>query len=268
MDRSERPADAALAASDVWNLDTRRLGRQVLVYERVASTNDVALAAGGEGVVVLADEQSAGRGQYGRSWLAPPRSSVLLSVVLTPPPPLRRPAVLTAWAAVAVCAVVEDVVGTPPRIKWPNDVLLEGRKVCGILIEQEQSGTRPPATVAGIGLNVAQSAADLLAAGLPDAISLCQSTVRPLRTHSVARQLIRQLDDDYDRLCCGDLALLEERWRRHLGLLGRTVRADCRGGTYCGRLLELGFGGVELERAGAAPLLLQPEVVLHLEAFD
>jgi BirA family biotin operon repressor/biotin-[acetyl-CoA-carboxylase] ligase len=278
MERSESTADSAsirnpqsaIRNSEVWHLDTRRLGRQVLVFERVESTNDVAAALAGdrgEGVVVLADEQSAGRGQYGRSWLAPPRSSVLLSVLLMPPPPLSRPAVLTAWAAVAVCSVVEDLVGLAPRIKWPNDVLLQGRKVCGILIEQG-GGARQPATVAGIGLNVGQGAAELLAAGLPEATSLSQCTARPLATHTVARQLICRLDEDYDRLCGGDLAGLEECWRRYLDLLGRSVRAECHGGTYNGRLRELSFAGLALERVGTAPLLLQPETVLHLDADE
>ena len=72
------------------------------------------------------------------AWLAPPGASVLMSVLLFPPPPLRRPAVLTAWAAVAVCTVVRRVTGVPAKIKWPNDVLLRGRKVCGILIEQRR----------------------------------------------------------------------------------------------------------------------------------
>ena len=85
------------------------------------------------------------------SWLAAPGASVLLSVLLFPPPPLRRPSILTAWAAVAVCKIIQKLVGCAARIKWPNDILLGGRKVCGILIEQGRG------TVAGIGLNVRQS---------------------------------------------------------------------------------------------------------------
>ena len=81
-------------------------------------------------------EQTAGRGQYGRVWTAPAGSSVLLSVLLFPPPALRRPTLLTAWAAVSVCETIQELANLSATIKWPNDVLINGRKVCGILIEQ------------------------------------------------------------------------------------------------------------------------------------
>ncbi len=254
------------APREEWQLDTRRLGRRVLVFDRVESTNTIAgSATGQEGLAVLADEQTAGRGQHGRTWLAPPRASVLLSLRLSPPPPLRRPAFLTAWAAVAVCEVVRELVGVPARIKWPNDVLLRGRKVCGILIEQAHAG-ETGVTVVGIGLNVQQSDADFLAAGLPQATSLAALAGAPLDTHEVARRLVYQLDEDYDRLCGGDRNTLEALWKWHLGLLGRFVVAECADGAQRGRLIEIGFAGLELERPGRAPLVLRPEEVLHLEA--
>ncbi len=122
-----------------WSLATRRLGRRVLVFDRLDSTNTLAASLANDpanaGLAILADEQTAGRGQHGRTWLAAPAQSVLLSLVIAPPPELCRPAVLTAWAAVAVCAVIQQTIAQPPRIKWPNDVLLNERKVCGILIE-------------------------------------------------------------------------------------------------------------------------------------
>src|SRR5262245_26870605 len=149
-----RPQEEAFPLRATWHLDTRRLGRQVFVYRRLDSTNSRAALlgeAGSEGLAVLADEQTAGRGQHGRSWQAPPRSGVLLSVLLYPPEALARPAVLTAWAAVSVCETVRRLTGWQPRIKWPNDVLLHGKKVCGILIEQSQLAGRLAAVV-GIGL--------------------------------------------------------------------------------------------------------------------
>src|SRR6516225_9244551 len=127
------------APREVWTLATRRLGRRVLVFDRLDSTNNLAATLANdpanEGLAILADEQTAGRGQHGRTWLAAPGQSVLLSVLIAPPPELCRPAVLTAWAAVAVCATIQRTLDQPPRIKWPNDVLLNERKVGGILIE-------------------------------------------------------------------------------------------------------------------------------------
>jgi BirA family biotin operon repressor/biotin-[acetyl-CoA-carboxylase] ligase len=244
-----------------WPLDTRRLGRRVLVFDTLDSTNTFAarLAAEGatEGVAILAREQTAGRGQHGRTWLAARDDSVLLSVLLDPPPALRRPAVLTAWAAVAVCELVREITGIPARIKWPNDVLLHGRKVCGILIEQGRM------TVAGIGLNVQQSAERFAAAGLPEATALAQFAAPP-PTAEVARRLLRWLDQEYDALCEGHIATLEACWKWHLGLLGKEVVAECIDGDYRGRLRELTFGGAILERSGTGPLVLRPERILHL----
>src|SRR5205823_1744339 len=99
-----------------------------------------------------------------------------------------RAPVLTAWAAVAVCATVRLVTGRQARIKWPNDVLIHGRKTCGILIERSRG------TVVGIGLNVRQSGADFEAAGLPEATSLAQFTSEAPDTYAVARLLLEQLD--------------------------------------------------------------------------
>jgi BirA family biotin operon repressor/biotin-[acetyl-CoA-carboxylase] ligase len=249
------------APREEWSLPTRRLGRRVLVYDRVHSTNDLAAMLTADpshdGMAVFAGEQTAGRGQHGRTWQAAPRSSVLLSLALSPPAPLCRPAILAAWAAVAVCATVYRTVARQARIKWPNDVLVSGKKVCGILIEQGKG------VVAGIGLNVQQTAADFAAAGLPDATSLSQLTEERLDTDAVARLLLEELDTGYDALLQGDLGTLEATWKWHVGLLGKETLAECSDGWHRGRLVEMGFNGVEL-RGPDGELLLPPEKVLHL----
>src|SRR5579871_2543608 len=159
-----------------WNLSTRSVGRRVLVYDRTDSTNERAAERAGsianDGLVVLAREQTAGRGQHGRTWQCPPGSGVLLSVLVHPPPEIRRAAILTGWAAVAVCETIRQATNLQARIKWPNDVLLDGRKVCGILSELRASplrlGEDPPqwAAIVGIGLNVNQPAEAFQSPGL------------------------------------------------------------------------------------------------------
>jgi BirA family biotin operon repressor/biotin-[acetyl-CoA-carboxylase] ligase len=255
-----------LPPREVWSLPTRRIGRQVLLFDRVDSTNSLAASLAGQadsdGLALLADEQSSGRGQHGRTWLAPPRSSVLLSVLIYPPANLCRPAILTAWAAVSVCAVVQQTTGRQPAIKWPNDILLHGRKVCGILIEQSQQHGAP-ATVAGIGLNVAQTDEQFVQAGLPLATSLAANGSQGMDSHSVARLLLQQLDEWYDRLCQGDLASLESVWKDRLELLGEEVLVEGANETRRGRLVEMGFSGIVLEQHDG-PGLLPPEAILHL----
>jgi BirA family biotin operon repressor/biotin-[acetyl-CoA-carboxylase] ligase len=251
-----------------WRLDTHLVGRRVLVFDQLESTNSYAAGLASDpatdGVAVLAREQTAGRGQYGRSWLCPPDSGVLLSVLVFPPPALRRPVLTTAWAAVSVCRTVYQVAAIQPRIKWPNDVLLRERKVCGILIEQSLREGAEGGTVVGIGLNVNQTAEAFAAAGLTEATSLGAVTGTPHESACVARLLLTELDREYRRLLAGDLMTLEADWRNHLGLLGRTVLLECHGGDHRGRLREIGWEALEVQLADGTPLRLAPESVRHV----
>jgi BirA family biotin operon repressor/biotin-[acetyl-CoA-carboxylase] ligase len=243
--------------------ETRRLGRRTLVFDRLESTNTYAAQLandpGNDGTVVIAREQTGGRGQHGRTWQCPPGAGVLLSVLVFPPPALRRVALLTAWAAVSVCETIRQVCGRQAVIKWPNDVSLAGRKVCGILIEQGRG------TVAGIGLNVNQSAEFLARAGLPLAGSLASVVGNPFDVPEVARLLIGQLDQEYDRLCRGDLSTLEGCWKGLIGLLGKQVAVECLDGIRMGVLRDLTFEGLEFQTADGGIVRVPPEMVRHLE---
>jgi BirA family biotin operon repressor/biotin-[acetyl-CoA-carboxylase] ligase len=255
---------------DVCHTGRQRLGRQLWSFQRVQSTNTLALALGNDpandGLVLLAHEQSSGRGQNGRTWTAPAGSSVLLSALLFPPVSLRRPALLTAWAAVSVCETIDEVVGLQASIKWPNDVLVQGRKVCGILIEQRHAGPRelPPATVVGVGLNVQQSARFFDEANLPLAASLASLSGKTLETRLVAERLIDQLDMAYDRLLQGDTATLEALWKTRLGLLGEQVVLETLNQKEEGRLLDITWEGLLLAQSGTAVQIL-PEMVRHMD---
>lgn len=248
---------------EIWRFGTRQIGRRVLVFESVPSTNDVAaeLAAEPEsaGTVVLADFQSAGRGQYGRVWESRPGASLLASVLVFPPPALVRPVILTAWAAVAVGDAVRQLTSVQARIKWPNDLLIRGKKICGILIEQKAG------TVVGIGLNLNQSADDFAAAGLPQATSLAVVSGSRVDPKTAAEVLVHRLDEEYGRLVSGERGALEADWKWRIGLLGRQVVAELAdGSTAAGRLREMGFEGLELEHGGGSFQVLTPEAVRHL----
>jgi BirA family biotin operon repressor/biotin-[acetyl-CoA-carboxylase] ligase len=258
---------------DQWQTEHRHVGRRVLLFDEVDSTNTRAALLGddpaNDGVVLLADVQTGGRGQHGRSWLCPPRSGVLMSVLLFPPPLLRRPALLTAWAAVSVCETLRAVADLPAMIKWPNDVLVHGRKVCGILIECGSSPAGGFRAVAGLGLNLNQDGDDFAKAGLPQAGSLRMFTGQCHDRNAVARRLLHALDEEYQRLVQGDLATLEDLWQRRLGLRGKTVTAECGDSRHRGRLVEMGWDGLWLDVPGReGPLVLAPEAVRHLDAVS
>jgi BirA family biotin operon repressor/biotin-[acetyl-CoA-carboxylase] ligase len=256
-----------------WVLDGEFLGQRIAVYDRLDSTNTLALSLAQDpdqhGVVILAREQTAGRGQYGRSWHAPPGSSVLMSLLLFPPLALRRPALLTAWAAVSVCETILKLANLQATIKWPNDVLLHGKKICGILIEQRTTGNTefPLASVIGIGLNVAQTAEMFAQAQLAVACSLAMVGQRSFRFDEVAKTLIAELDAQYAALIAGDFATLEAQWQWRLGLLGKMVVVEGMNQHYRGRLIDVTLAGLDLEVDGER-LRLAPESVKHLHGAE
>jgi BirA family biotin operon repressor/biotin-[acetyl-CoA-carboxylase] ligase len=259
------PSDPGFPPADVWSLETGHIGRRVLVFDQLPSTNDHAAALAADpanaGTAVVARFQSAGRGQHGRTWVSRPGTSLLMSVLVAPPPAVARPVILTAWAAVAVAEAVFDLTGRRPGIKWPNDLLAEGRKVCGILTE------RGVGTVVGIGLNLNQTADEFAAAGLPAATSLAEIAGRPFELRPTAGAVLRRLDEGYARLLAGDRDTLGAGWRRGLGLLGRSVVAELTDGTAVGgRVREIGFDGIELEVGDRAVRVLMPEFVRHVTA--
>ena len=219
------------------------------MLDRVGSTSDEASRAAGdpsaEGLVVLAEEQTAGRGRRGRRWSAPAGSSVLLSVLLYPTGPLAGPPWLTALGAIAAAEVVEAATGRAAGIKWPNDVRVEGRKVAGVLVERGRG------VVVGIGLNVHHRPGDFPPALAQPAASLAMLAPGPLDRSELARDLIRGLDRWYGRGLGGDLAGLDEAWRSRFEPLGRPVRLETGAGrVLVGRLTDAGLGrGLLLEPA-------------------
>ena len=256
-------------APEHWAFPTVHLGRRAWVYESLESTNDTAAALGADpvhaGLAVVARHQTAGRGTYGRVWESRPESSLLLSLILHPPSHLRRPVVLTAWAAVGVGDAVRELTGRVPRIKWPNDLLVEGRKVCGILIEQSAS------VVVGIGLNLTQSADDFRAAGLPDATSLALMAPRtdPLPFVDVLGVVLKHLDHRYGQLLGTDSAEVEEAWRARSHLVGRRVVLETSDGVAVpGHLRSLSFDAVELDCGEVVPQVWSPERVRGLRPLD
>ncbi len=230
------PADRLCPDQIEWELGTARVGRRVAVWQRVGSTNDVAAkasaSAANDGLVVLAEEQTAGRGRRGRTWSAPAGSAILMSVLMFPPPPLDDPAWLTAWGAVAVAEVVEAHTGQPASIKWPNDVRVRGRKVAGILVE------RGGGAVVGIGLNVRTTPEDFPEGLRGSAASLACLRGETVDRSEVARDLIRRLDARYREGLERGADALNVAWRGRLEWLGEVVRVATPSGPLRGQLLD------------------------------
>ncbi|MFO0804102.1 MAG: biotin--[acetyl-CoA-carboxylase] ligase [Gemmataceae bacterium] len=241
-----------------WHFDTRHIGRLVLVFDELESTNDTASRLEPPASIV-ALHQTAGRGRFGRVWRSRPGSALLLSVAFQPPAELRRPSVLTVWAAVAVAEAVQRISGLDAAIKWPNDLLVSGHKICGILIEQSA------ATVVGIGLNLNQTREEFDAAGLPMAASLASLSGADVELKAAAEAVLRSLDEEYQSLLA-DRARVEEKWRARTGLMDREVEVERSDGSrLSGTLVRLTFDDVELDTASGR-VRLAPEMVEHITA--
>jgi BirA family biotin operon repressor/biotin-[acetyl-CoA-carboxylase] ligase len=245
--------------------DIPHLGQQVLLYEELDSTNDeIDRLDLNSGAIVVADHQTAGRGQYGRPWSAKPGSSLMMTVQLDLPAHLIRPVLLTAWAAVSVAEAILELTGQQAKIKWPNDFLLRGRKCCGVLIEQRSM------TLIGLGLNLNQTAQDWAEAGLPRAVSLAEMAKKPIDRDAALACVVKHLNAEFTWLLAGEQVRLEADWKWRIGLLGRPVVASLvTGELVAGRLHDMSFAGVELELHGEGGFrVLPPELIRNLSATN
>lgn len=214
--------DSLSSAAITDSLETRFIGQRVIYYPRLTSTMEVAKRAAKrgavEGTVIVADEQTAGKGRIKRIWLSP-RGNIALSIILHPG--IVYLPVLIMLASLAVVYSIETVTGLKLQIKWPNDVLINGRKVCGILIESDVRGNRVDYAIIGIGINV-----NLRLADFPDispiATSLSGELGREVSCLDVIRRLLVEVERLYLTLPSGES--LYEPWRDRLVILGRRVR--------------------------------------------
>lgn len=242
-----------------------RLGHPAHVFAQIGSTNDEAkrLAAEGapEGTLVLADTQTAGRGRAGRTWHTPPGAALALSLVLRPALPAQHAARLTMLAGVAVCAALEIVADLRPALKWPNDILLGGRKAGGILVESGLAGDRLDYAVVGLGLNV--SAAPPPAQVELPATALEAEAGRALDRLTLLAAILAALDAHYPGLAEGHA--LRAAWQARLAWLGQPVVARTAEGELTGLAEGVDADGALLVRlaSGEQQRLLAADVRLR-----
>ncbi len=212
-----------LPATILGKLNTSFLGRDVRYFPSVPSTMDAAKEAARrgcrEGTIVIADEQTAGRGRRGRSWVTPVGSSIAVSIVLRPE--LSQLSALTMMASLAVVRSIEQVTRLHPAIKWPNDVLIDGKKLCGILIDSELKGDEVDWAVVGVGINV-----DFEPSHFPEisgiATSLSAELGRGVSRLDVLCSLLVELERLY--LASREGRPFYREWRNRLETLGKHVR--------------------------------------------
>jgi BirA family biotin operon repressor/biotin-[acetyl-CoA-carboxylase] ligase len=178
----------------------RLIGNEVLVLEETTSTNDFVArlaAEHAEGLVVIAEQQTAGRGQYGRRWESAPGTGLWLSILLRPSIDVAESSRLTDLLARAISETITAKIGLSAAIKPPNDVYVDGRKVAGVLVEMRVETSGGYCAVAGLGINVNHSADDFPVELQKTAGSLALAAGRPVDRAAFTIALLQTLDDDY-----------------------------------------------------------------------
>lgn len=206
---------------------TNRIGREVLCFEELDSTNtylkQLALSGAADGTAVIAACQTAGRGRMDRTFQSPAGKGLYLSVLLRPELPPERFLPVTALAGIAVCTAVEKLCGVRPGLKWPNDPVLQGRKLAGVLTELVVGEDGKPAIVLGIGVNLSQQAEDFTADVAAIATSLAAEGY-PVAREVLAAALLKELDGMYGDLLRGDLECRRQDYRRDCVNIGKAVQ--------------------------------------------
>lgn len=141
-----------------YNLDTNILGNKIISYDTVDSTNQqakkIALEGAKEGTIIISEEQTAGKGRRGKYWVSPPNTGIWMSVVLRPDIMPENASMLTLVAGLSVCKAIREITGLEALIKWPNDIVINGKKICGLLTEMNSEIDYVNFVVVGIGINV------------------------------------------------------------------------------------------------------------------
>ena len=233
-------------------LTTRRLGRTLIARARVESTNDVAweaLADGlPDGTTVVADEQTRGRGREGRAWHTAPGQGLALSVALHPGCEREGFGFLPLVAGLALARAL-DRLGLRARLKWPNDVLWEGKKLAGVLCESRRLATGDDAVVIGVGVNVGQRESDFPPELATLATSLALAGVATDR-ETVAAELLDSLEPLWDEVEEGGRERVLGAWTERAGGWGDTVTVRTPTGPVTGRARDLDpSGALRLELA-------------------
>lgn len=223
-----------LSASEIkMGLKTKIIGKEILIFNEVDSTNDIAMEKGGEGaeegLVVIAESQLHGRGRLGRTWISPRGVNLYVSILLRPEFSPLYAAALTMMASVSTAAAISKTTGLDVRIKWPNDVLLDQKKVSGILTEMNAEEDRINYVVIGMGVNVNMKKDDFPKDLRMPATSLMEGLGSKVDRIFLLCSLLESIDSNYEDLKNKGIIPIMQKWRKLCSTLNKKVKVTLPG---------------------------------------
>jgi BirA family biotin operon repressor/biotin-[acetyl-CoA-carboxylase] ligase len=207
------------------------IGRDIIFLDSTTSTNDTAMEIGlqrkdPEGIVVVTDAQSSGRGRLGRSWISPPGVNLYFTVLLRPSLQVKKTPLIVLMAAVAVVSAIRKHTGLKAEIKWPNDILIKGRKTGGVLLEMRSDSGNMGLIALGIGVNV-----NLSLGMLPEELRERATSLKREKKSDVDRigllgSMLAELDRCYKIFLSGDKTVIFNEWLRLDSTIGKRVTVE------------------------------------------
>jgi BirA family biotin operon repressor/biotin-[acetyl-CoA-carboxylase] ligase len=241
-------ADDLLALLDPGML----IGRDIRVFQETTSTNDVADKLGRDGVkegaVVFAESQTRGRGRLGRNWVSSQGKGLWFSILLRPDLSPQAATQITVASATALARALKHAAAIPCEIKWPNDILVKDRKLCGILTEMTAEVDKINYIVLGIGVNVNFTESDFPLDLRRIATSLAIEAGRKFKRAEIASVILRELNHDYLRIKTGKFQAVADEWEEHCTTIGRNVEISAGARVIHGRAESLDSEGALLVR--------------------
>lgn len=216
-----------LIADDLFPpIESARIGNRIIVFESTSSTNDIAAQHGRagepEGLAVFAESQTGGRGRLGRRWESESHQGLYFSLLLRPEIERHDWTHLTTWAAVAVARAIESIVSCEAKIKWPNDIYLDGKKAVGILCEAHTDQFANPFAIVGIGVNVNQVQFPAEIASIATSLRLVSG--KKIDRRDLVQQIFEQLEQSYNLLQKEGFGQIVHEADRRSYLKGKWVR--------------------------------------------
>ncbi|WP_366923311.1 biotin--[acetyl-CoA-carboxylase] ligase [Metallumcola ferriviriculae] len=235
-----------LYAEEIYSLlTTNFIGKKIYHYNHLTSTNDqlkkLADEGKGEGTVVVAEQQTAGKGRLGRSWFSPPGAGIWCSVLLRPTVSPAHAPKLTLLGAVAVAEGIEKYTGLQPGIKWPNDLLVEGKKVCGLLTEMRAEVDSINYVTLGFGINI--KLVDFPEEVKGKAITLEGVLGKKLNRVGLLACILNAFEKNYLLFLSKGFSPIRGKWEELNVTLGKMVTVTSHSGTVSGEAVALGDGG-------------------------